>query len=118
MQKWPFENAAVIALLAATVHHFDLPLSLQTLGWAVGALALHTARSHAGRLREDAGKPEDWTNAIAGWLAGAAAMLAAPAPQRVLLAVPLLAWVCHTLYRNLYRVRRPVQAPSWSREDD
>lgn len=118
MRLWPFENAVVLVVLAATAYLGGMPASAQTLGWALGAFALHTARSHAGRLREDAGRPEDWTGNAAGWMAGGAAVLVASAEQRVLLLVPLAVWVAHSAYRGLYRVARPVRPPSHSREDD
>lgn len=118
MKLWPLENAVVIAALAATVYAREMPLDIQTAGWVLGSFALHTARSHAGRLREDAGRPEDWTGTLASWMAGGAAILAASAPQRVLLAVPLTMWACHTLYRWVYRRACPAQPSSWSREDD
>lgn len=114
---WPYENVVVLAVLAGAVWYWRLPRTWTTLGWAVGAFAIHTARSHAGRLAEDAGKPIDWTMTFAGWLGGAGAMLASQADQKVLLGVPLGIWVAHVVYRFYYREVRPVLT-SWSREDD
>lgn len=108
MKLWPFENLFVILVLLFSVHMWDLPHDYQTLGWALGAFAMHTARSHSGRVREDSGKPEDWTSTFAAWMASAGAIMAVQVHQKVLLGVPLGLWVLHVVYRSLYRSKKPA----------
>lgn len=108
MKLWPLENLVVIAVLVGTVYLYRLPWDMQTIGWMMGAFAAHSARSHAGRLREDAGRPVDWTSTWIGCLGGLGVLMAARASQAVLVGVPVAVAVIHFAYRQAYRSWKPA----------
>ena len=111
MKLWPFENAIILTAVLWGIWYFKMPLDYKTLGWVIGVMATHTAQSHAGRLREDAGGPAIDTSVLAGWLAALSISLASEATQSALLGLPLGFSVVHSFYRASYRAWRPVPGP-------
>lgn len=114
MKLWPFENLVLLAVISWGIWYFKMPLDYKTLGWVIGVMATHTAQSHAGRLREDAGGPAIDTGLVAGWLAALSVSLASEATQSALLGLPLGWSITHSLYRARYRAWRPASRPKLS----
>lgn len=110
MKVWPFENLGLVMVLLAAADVAGLSWSEgSTWAWALGALAAHTACSHAGRLARDAGRRQDWIVEIASWVGGSAVLLGSDARARWL-ALPILLWsIGFALYRERYRKQVPVQ---------
>lgn len=102
-RTWHGENLAVIGVLAAVIWWKALPLDSKTAGWALGAMAAHSARSHSIRKAEQSGQPHDWLADLFTVAGGAAVLLASEAQARILLGVPIGLLVGMLAWRYAYR---------------